>query len=572
MIDDTGEDAHGRCPDESPAKNQLQEVASYRRDLLRGLVFVGGCTASAGAFAPEVAAATLCVDPSDPSCYDTIQTAIDDADEGDTIEVIKSDGPYNEAILITKSITLIGDPGGTEPGVGPDAPVLDGSGLTGVNGISFLEGVSDAWIEGFEIRNYRFDSENGGFGRGISGEDNREPTANVTIRNNYVHDTGWSGIAVAHWSDLHNNWEVTNNVVETATRHGIRVSNCPNSTIANNVVRGGPALKCGILTESKRNRESTTSLTVSDISVKNNTVHGEFSVCGIEASAWNLAQGDPVKIRGVTIAKNTVRGELSGSEGNSDSVEGFDPAGIKIMTLAPGSTVERVNIRDNEISNSVVGVKLREFFDGQPEVLGGTIDAVSVSGNTIEKSGHGAYLEGDAMEVSIEENTISDGLHTGIRIIERSDADSISVNSNDLVNNENWGIEHRGSGVLDGTNNWWGTKTGPSGGVQDPETGEIANGDGDRVDTDIRFDPWLEEPVADGGPPPVGGFQNPPTDPDGDGLYEDINGDGTFDIVDVQALFANLDDSAVTNNPDAFDFNGDGQVDVVDVQRLFNEL
>jgi hypothetical protein len=51
-----------------------------------------------------------------------------------------------------------------------------------------------------------------------------------------------------------------------------------------------------------------------------------------------------------------------------------------------------------------------------------------------------------------------------------------------------------------------------------------------------------------------------------------VNGDGRFDIVDVQALFANLDDPVVQNNLGAFDFNGDGQVDVVDVQRLFNEL
>ncbi|OYR51709.1 hypothetical protein DJ74_03285 [Halorubrum sp. Ea8] len=72
--------------------------------------------------------------------------------------------------------------------------------------------------------------------------------------------------------------------------------------------------------------------------------------------------------------------------------------------------------------------------------------------------------------------------------------------------------------------------------------------------------------------PPVGDFQNSPTDPDDDGLYEDVNGDGQFDIVDVQALFANLDDETIENYPDAFDFNGDGTVDVVDVQKLFTEV
>jgi hypothetical protein len=92
------------------------------------------------------------------------------------------------------------------------------------------------------------------------------------------------------------------------------------------------------------------------------------------------------------------------------------------------------------------------------------------------------------------------------------------------------------------------------------------NSNGDEVGSAYVFT------IQDESPPPVGEFENAPTDPDEDGLYEDINGDGTFDIVDVQALFANLNDDAIQNNPDAFDFNGDGQVDVVDVQRLFNEL
>ncbi|MBX0324347.1 hypothetical protein EGH21_15055 [Halomicroarcula sp. F13] len=72
--------------------------------------------------------------------------------------------------------------------------------------------------------------------------------------------------------------------------------------------------------------------------------------------------------------------------------------------------------------------------------------------------------------------------------------------------------------------------------------------------------------------PPVGDFANAPTDPDGDGLYEDVNGDGEFDIVDVQALFANLEGDTVQNNAANFDFNGDGTVDVVDVQKLFTEV
>lgn len=71
---------------------------------------------------------------------------------------------------------------------------------------------------------------------------------------------------------------------------------------------------------------------------------------------------------------------------------------------------------------------------------------------------------------------------------------------------------------------------------------------------------------------PIGDFENVPTDPDGDGLYEDINGDDEFNIVDIQALFVNLEDETIQNNPENFDFNQDGNVDVVDVQKLFSEL
>ena len=65
----------------------------------------------------------------------------------------------------------------------------------------------------------------------------------------------------------------------------------------------------------------------------------------------------------------------------------------------------------------------------------------------------------------------------------------------------------------------------------------------------------------------------PPTDPDGDGLYEDVRGSGTFTVLDVQALFDHLDAPAVQNYPAAFRFStAGGSVSVLDVQALFNEL
>jgi hypothetical protein len=70
-------------------------------------------------------------------------------------------------------------------------------------------------------------------------------------------------------------------------------------------------------------------------------------------------------------------------------------------------------------------------------------------------------------------------------------------------------------------------------------------------------------------PDSVGDFQNEPTDPDGDGTYEDVNGDGNVNVLDAQAIFANTDDPVVESNVDAFDFNDDGSVNVLDAQALF---
>jgi hypothetical protein len=67
---------------------------------------------------------------------------------------------------------------------------------------------------------------------------------------------------------------------------------------------------------------------------------------------------------------------------------------------------------------------------------------------------------------------------------------------------------------------------------------------------------------------------SPPKDHDGDGLYEAVRGENEVTILDVQALFANLDSDAVQNHATAFNFSGgdESEVTILDVQGLFNEL
>jgi peptidoglycan/xylan/chitin deacetylase (PgdA/CDA1 family) len=72
-------------------------------------------------------------------------------------------------------------------------------------------------------------------------------------------------------------------------------------------------------------------------------------------------------------------------------------------------------------------------------------------------------------------------------------------------------------------------------------------------------------------PEPVVGSA-PPTDPDGDGRYEDVNGNGRTDFDDVVALFENRRSDAVTDHADAYDFNENDRIDFDDIVALFEEL
>jgi hypothetical protein len=71
--------------------------------------------------------------------------------------------------------------------------------------------------------------------------------------------------------------------------------------------------------------------------------------------------------------------------------------------------------------------------------------------------------------------------------------------------------------------------------------------------------------------PPCHNWQ-PPTDPDGDGDYEDVTGDGEVTRQDRGALTRCRWSPAVRNNPLAFDFDDDGDFDNDDIRALAEEI
>ncbi|WP_226021639.1 hypothetical protein [Halomicrobium salinisoli] len=75
---------------------------------------------------------------------------------------------------------------------------------------------------------------------------------------------------------------------------------------------------------------------------------------------------------------------------------------------------------------------------------------------------------------------------------------------------------------------------------------------------------------APDGPPAI--RESRPTDPDGDGRYEDLNGNGEVDYADVVTYFENMDEPVMTEYADYYDYNGNGEPDYADLVRLFQSV
>ena len=85
---------------------------------------------------------------------------------------------------------------------------------------------------------------------------------------------------------------------------------------------------------------------------------------------------------------------------------------------------------------------------------------------------------------------------------------------------------------------------------------------GDRLSVTVRSGSLFDEPL------PGADAESAPTDPDGDGRYEDINGDGTVSFDDAVALSFVQSTDLSTDQVDALDFDEDGDLDIDDAVAL----
>jgi hypothetical protein len=272
------------------------------------------------------AAGPLCVDPGNtPTCYATIQEAVDAAVVGDTINVVA--GTYAGQINVNKSVTILGDPGDASPGPGPSAPVIDGGSLPG-DAFLLANGVSNVTIQGFEMRNFTSPSMDG-IGNGISAWE--ASTSNITIQDNYFHHLGYNGVLVGNDGAAgdHTNWLIKGNVIENFGYIGFELTNTSNSSIENNVIHMTTPFIGAIFSSARR--------TETGLAVKNNQIDGTPSTTYpvIYIYAYDLDMPNP-NLDSVLIEGNTIT-----SVGT--------PFQIYIRNIGTG-TVTGVQVHNNSLS------------------------------------------------------------------------------------------------------------------------------------------------------------------------------------------------------------------------------
>ena len=439
--------------------------------------------------------------------YHSIQTAIDEADAGDVIQVAA--GLYFEEVQVKKSVILRGDIGDPdEAGCGVNAPIIDGTGA-GFTKCGFqIRCAGDVVIEGFEIRNFEYE-----------GLDNYSSSSNVTFRYNYIHDVNSSeyarGGAFAHKASA---WEVTHNRIENA-KYGITIGeDVTDCVFDRNKIRDisddGIHLQVQNVTSTPltasgvtiSNNEITSvggkgiyilaypnsgAVTIEDISISGNTVttNGDNAIL-----LWEYGSGIR-ELKDIRIANNTLE-----TTNNGDQPVIFIPEKIENIAITGNDITLKYGSGDAAYAVSnlhrVHGTGI--FSSNTVKVIGqgngimfwfrrtATADWI-IDNNIFIGPGSGTAIDmwnssgGAKLTLSMTGNTVT-GWNNGALL--EGMISPATLRSNRIHGNNNWAVINYDSVSVDAELNYWGDESGPYHETANPDG--LGNGVGNNID----FDPW----------------------------------------------------------------------------------
>jgi len=215
-----------------------------------------------------------------------------------------------------------------------------------------------------------------------------------------------------------------------------------------------------------------------------------LSVC-VAIQTWRVDNAPGADISGLKIYDNTFGGTADSYQAiflNRDTgvgvatVENNQFSGNVMRAIV----TERSNtlISGNEMTSEIPshGITVRDW-DGRDQ------ENVEITGNTVEGFLVGMVIgqvgQGLA-DITVTQNTI-EANGTGVRV--DASAGGVIAKLNDIVGNTGSGISNTDTATLNALYNWWGHETGPD------HDGLNPGGQGDAVDDDVDFGPWLYKPL-----------------------------------------------------------------------------
>lgn len=370
----------------------------------------------------------LVVDASGGGDYTTIQDAVDAANDDPAFTICVKPGTYQEKVRIGKSLTLIGDPGDSTPGVGSNAPVLEGDGDTQASGFSLVRGGSVAnnvVIEGFVIQNY---GQKPGAGDKWGGGIKTGASSDITVRNNEIRDIAGAGISIFNGGQYSpSGWLVERNVFKRNAAHAVHFANNVDSAVKNNVIHGGgPVPDSGSRLEQNEHEPNMGimlansvrdghSAEMRNITVAGNEVRGRFDNAGIlllSINKNNVGSGTVARTRDVVFENNDVSG-LGTNITNGVATRAFR------LGVNPGQNDEPVDVKRVVYDGNTVGGAVTGFAAGT-RAEDGLSKIVYRNNTTKDHSGNGFVIGGNGKggisEILYENNEVESAARNGLLI------------------------------------------------------------------------------------------------------------------------------------------------------------
>jgi parallel beta-helix repeat protein len=405
---------------------------------------------------------TLVVNPKVPQDFHTIQSAVNAAKPGDTIDVAA--GTYNETVLITKTLTLLGAQAGVNPITGlrsnpANESTVDGQIAVGSTANVRVDGFSLNDPGSIPLSDERTHADTianniilpGAFdGASLEGD-------STTFIDNRIENAVFDGIQVAGSTSASLNDTIQGNEIFGSQQDGILLLKAHGAVIggtspgAGNSVSGSQS--AGLDVEQSTNVNAANNLLVTN-GIGVNFTNSSFNLLQQNTVEFNRLEGiDVTGDQGDVILKNTVLG---------NATSGLQASGILLFNVSGAEAVENNSVLQNHSngiavdSTSAAGVKVTGNTvkgNGGDGIGLNTTSNITLAANTLSGNAVGIHLVGSSSNKfigNVAENNKGDGI-----LVDAKSAGNI-FKDNTALNNGVFDAEDDSTGTgTAGTANFW---------------------------------------------------------------------------------------------------------------------